>query len=201
MDADDRCNNCSVCDNEPFEVDTGNRSRGVRAIRDRLKRADQEVVRRRNRPYSETNHFTVREQALFDNLKMLRQLIASEKSVPAYTVFSDAALTDMVRKQPASMDQFLDVSGVGLTKQEQYGQVFLAVIRDAREPNDAMLDFRVVTRTKLSKENDGSAWSEKEEKQLREEYEAELPLREIAQKHLRSTGAIKARLQKMGLLE
>ena len=79
---------------------------------------------------------------MFENLKTLRHLIALKKSVPAYTVFSDAALRDMVRKHPTSMDGFLDVSGVGLVKQEQYGQVFLAVIRDGREPNDALLDLR-----------------------------------------------------------
>jgi len=107
----------------------------------------------------------------------------------------------MVRKHPTSMDAFLDVSGVGLTKQEQYGQVFLAVIRDGREPNDAMLDFHVVKRTKLTKENQGSAWSAEEEGRLKEEYESELSMREIAQKHQRSVGGIKARLQKLGLIE
>ena len=138
---------------------------------------------------------------MFENLKMLRQLIASEKAVPAYTVFSDAALMDMVRKHPASMDAFLDVSGVGLAKQEQYGQVFLAVIRDGREPNDAILDFQEVMKQKLTKANKGAAWSVEEENQLRDEYEAEMPMREMALKHERSIGGIKARLQKLGLIE
>ncbi|MBR6568840.1 MAG: RecQ family ATP-dependent DNA helicase [Clostridia bacterium] len=194
----DRCEYCSVCQDEPFEVDTG-RSRRARLTGDPIRQPVRSS--RRGRVYSDAEHFSVRERALFDNLKMLRQLIASEKSIPAYTVFSDAALADMVRRQPATMEQFLDVSGVGLAKQEQYGKVFLSVIRDGCEPNDAMLDFQIVERTKLTKENRGSVWSDEEENQLQNEFDSEIPLREIAKRHQRSTGAIKARLRKMELID
>jgi ATP-dependent DNA helicase RecQ len=191
----ENCSNCSVCDDEPFEVDTGRRTRRPRTEEERRIRREERAARRgerKNRRMSEMDGFTAWERALFENLKMLRQLIASEKSVPAYTVFSDAALIDMVHKHPTSMDAFLDVSGVGLTKQEQYGKVFLAVIRDGREPNDAMLDFQDHQKQKLTKANKGGLWSMEEEKQLREEYEAEMSMREIAQKHERTVGGIKA---------
>ena len=200
----ERCDNCSVCEDEPFEVDTGRRTRRPRTEEERQIRREERAARRgerRNRRLSEVDGFTAWERALFENLKMLRQLIASEKSVPAYTVFSDAALIDMVHKHPTSMDGFLDVSGVGLTKQEQYGQIFLSVIRDGREPNDAMLDFQDIKRQKLTKANKGSVWSSQEEEQLKEEYLSEVPMREIAQRHERTVGGIKARLQKLGLIE
>ena len=129
---------------------------------------------------------------------MLRQLIAAEKAAPAYTIFSDAALIDMVKKHPTSLDDFLDVSGVGVAKQEQYGHVFLAVIRDGREPNDAILDLKSPPAVNQQK---GTNWTEAEEQQLRQEYEAEVALNAIAKKHMRTMGAIKARLVKMGLLE
>ena len=43
-----------------------------------------------------------------DNLKALRSLLASEQKAPAYTVFSDASLADMVRRLPKTLDDFLD---------------------------------------------------------------------------------------------
>ena len=140
----ENCDNCSVCDDEPFEVDTGRRTRRARTEEERRIRKEERAARRgerRNRLKSEADGFTAWERALFENLKTLRQLIASEKKVPAYTVFSDAALVDMVHKHPTNLDAFLDVSGVGMVKQKEYGQVFLAVIRDGREPNDAVVDF------------------------------------------------------------
>ena len=48
--------------------------------------------------------------------------------MPAYIVFSNAALTDMAARQPGDLDEFLDVSGVGRVKAEKYGERFLAAI-------------------------------------------------------------------------
>ncbi|MEG0270349.1 MAG: HRDC domain-containing protein, partial [Clostridia bacterium] len=82
--------------------------------------------------------YTGWELALWENLKDLRFLLANRRHAPAYTVFSDASLHDMIKKRPATLDAFLDVSGVGLTKQQKFGKAFLAVIRDGKEPNEAM---------------------------------------------------------------
>ena len=204
QDVPDICDNCSVCDDEPFEVDTGKYFNALYEQHKKQIRREERIARRgerRNRIKSMNDGFTAWERALLENLKILRQLIASEKNIPAYTVFSDAALTDMVRKHPTSLDAFLDVSGVGLVKQEQYGQVFLSVIRDGREPNDAMLDFDIGKKELLLKENKGSLWSSEEEKQLEAEFDSELSMNEIAQKHKRSVTSIKARLKKLGLID
>ena len=204
QDVPDTCDHCSVCDDDPFEVDTGKYVNTQYERNKRRIRREERIARRgerRNRAQSASDGFTAWERALFENLKILRQLIASEKKVPAYTVFSDTALVDMVRKHPTSMDAFLDVSGVGLVKQEQYGQLFLSVIRDGREPNDVIFDFESKHKTDLHSENKGVSWTEKEEKQLAEEYESETPMREIAEKHKRSIGGIRARLQKLGLID
>ena len=48
--------------------------------------------------------------------------------VPAYLVFTNAALTDMAAKRPHTMEEFLEVSGVGEKKAAQYGAVFLKAI-------------------------------------------------------------------------
>jgi len=67
---------------------------------------------------------------LFDKLKSLRYTLAKELGVPAYVVFSDASLKDMVKKLPASEDEFTEISGVGQAKLEKYATQFIAVILD-----------------------------------------------------------------------
>jgi len=46
--------------------------------------------------------------------------------VPAYVVFSDATLRDMVLRRPRNEAEFAEVHGVGAVKLERYGEVFLA---------------------------------------------------------------------------
>lgn len=65
---------------------------------------------------------------LFDRLKQLRSKIAYTESIPAYIVFSDAALRDMCAKLPRTDEEMLNVSGVGKMKLEKYGDKFLAEI-------------------------------------------------------------------------
>lgn len=65
---------------------------------------------------------------LFDKLKTLRLKLAQEISMPAYIVFSDAALEDMEHKKPRNSEEFAEVSGVGETKLEKYADDFLKVI-------------------------------------------------------------------------
>lgn len=70
------------------------------------------------------------DRGLFDALRGLRRDVAREKHVPAYIVFGDAALRDMARRRPSTVDGFLDVSGVGQTKARQYGERFVAAIAE-----------------------------------------------------------------------
>ena len=67
-------------------------------------------------------------EALLRRLRALRNVLARRQGVPAYIVFSDAALRDMCEKRPRTEDEFLGVSGVGRTKLEKYGAAFLAEI-------------------------------------------------------------------------
>ena len=67
---------------------------------------------------------------LFEALKTLRLQIATNENVPAYIVFSNSTLRDMASKKPTTMTEFLDVSGVGKYKAEQYGEAFLAAIKE-----------------------------------------------------------------------
>lgn len=69
------------------------------------------------------------DEQLMDTLKELRKTISAEEHVPAYMVFSDASLADMVKRQPTDIEAFADVSGVGEVKLAKYGRRFVEVIR------------------------------------------------------------------------
>ncbi len=69
------------------------------------------------------------DRGLFERLRQKRKEIADRQNVPPYVIFSDRSLIDMATYFPQSRDKFLDISGVGLTKLNRYGNVFLNVIR------------------------------------------------------------------------
>lgn len=62
---------------------------------------------------------------LFETLRALRRELAQEENKPPFMIFSDATLRDMIRLQPKTLNQLLNVSGVGQHKLTQYGQQFL----------------------------------------------------------------------------
>lgn len=68
--------------------------------------------------------------ALLDRLKTVRTRLARQESVPSYIIFSNATLEDMAAKRPHSIEEFLEVNGVGATKANRYGEAFLAAIAD-----------------------------------------------------------------------
>ena len=55
-------------------------------------------------------------------------LFRSEEDVPAYIVFSNAVLSEIARRRPRDMSQFLEIPGVGYVKAARYGSQFLDVV-------------------------------------------------------------------------
>jgi ATP-dependent DNA helicase RecQ len=66
---------------------------------------------------------------LFTQLKKLRYSISKEEHLPAYIIFNDKALKAMASDLPVTENQFLEISGVGMNKMQQYGEQFMEVIR------------------------------------------------------------------------
>ena len=67
---------------------------------------------------------------LFEQLRAVRRRLADAQSVPAFVVFSDATLRNLAAAHPTDRAAMLQVSGVGPAKLEQYGDDFLAAIRE-----------------------------------------------------------------------
>ena len=68
------------------------------------------------------------DEMLFTRLRQLRKTLADEADVPAYVIFSDVALRQMARDYPTNEQEFLQISGVGNRKLQEFGPKFLAVI-------------------------------------------------------------------------
>ncbi|MHB8829606.1 MAG: RQC domain-containing protein, partial [Syntrophales bacterium] len=71
------------------------------------------------------------DEKLFELLRTRRAELARSKGIPAYMIFSDKTLQEMAQRKPKTLEQFSTVSGVGLAKQEQYGAIFLDIIKQS----------------------------------------------------------------------
>jgi ATP-dependent DNA helicase RecQ len=69
------------------------------------------------------------DEALMNALRQLRKQLAQQEKMPAYIIFSDATLQNMVFKKPITLEAFSDVKGVGDMKLNKYGNTFIALIR------------------------------------------------------------------------
>ena len=81
-------------------------------------------TKRAKRSQSEIASWEGVNQELFESLRNLRRQIAGKKGLPPYLIFSDAALRDMARLQPTTLESFLQVHGVGQKKTDDYGKQF-----------------------------------------------------------------------------
>ncbi len=70
--------------------------------------------------------------SLWEALRACRQALASEHNVPAYVIFHDKTLHEMLARRPRTAAEMLDISGVGQAKLDRYGDQFLAILRDAQ---------------------------------------------------------------------
>jgi ATP-dependent DNA helicase RecQ len=67
--------------------------------------------------------------SLWEALRACRQSLASEHNVPAYVIFHDKTLHEMLAYRPQTAAEMLGISGVGQTKLDRYGDRFLSVLQ------------------------------------------------------------------------
>nr|WP_314897940.1 DNA helicase RecQ [uncultured Flavobacterium sp.] len=118
--------------------------------------------------------------SLFETLRKLRYEISKEESVPAYVIFSDAALRQMETERPMSDQELLAIDGVGKAKLEKYGDIFIK----------AIIDFQKSKVVKKKKE----ATTYKETLEL---YQNGLSVEEISQKRKLGLSTIMSHLAKL----
>lgn len=67
---------------------------------------------------------------LFERLRAWRAATAKEQGVPAYVVFHDATLREIVARKPGSLAELGTVGGVGENKLARYGEGVLAALTE-----------------------------------------------------------------------
>ena len=76
------------------------------------------------------------DEQLLKLLKDLRKKEAKKNDVPPFVVFQDPSLDDMALKYPISMEELLNVHGVGEGKAKKYGKPFVQLISNYVEENE-----------------------------------------------------------------
>lgn len=76
---------------------------------------------------SEINHF------LYEELRQVRSNIAKELNIPSFFIFSNQTLEEIARHQPTTVDELINIKGVGEYKINVYGSEFLACINKYKQ--------------------------------------------------------------------
>ncbi|MGB3507784.1 MAG: DNA helicase RecQ [Microcoleaceae cyanobacterium] len=92
------------------------------------KRKVEIAVEKKRKIEKTTTSLAADEQRLFEELRTLRKRIADEQGLPPYVIFHDSNLRDMAQKRPQTLDEFIDISGVGNRKRDKYGKQFIELI-------------------------------------------------------------------------
>lgn len=77
------------------------------------------------------------EFAVFARLRALRKDLADAEGVPAYAVFTNDQLAEMVQRRTVSAAALRDIQGIGEARVEKYGEPFLQILKDAALPDKA----------------------------------------------------------------
>ena len=70
------------------------------------------------------------DRELFERLRAERLSIAKDLDVPPYVIFPDTTLIALAKERPRDREELLDISGIGETKRDRFGDAFLAVIEN-----------------------------------------------------------------------
>ena len=80
------------------------------------------------------------EFAVFSRLRALRKERADAEGVPAYALFTNDQLAEMVQRRVTSAAALRDIPGVGEARVEKYGEAFLHIVKEAALPQAAIAE-------------------------------------------------------------
>jgi DNA helicase II / ATP-dependent DNA helicase PcrA len=73
------------------------------------------------------------DEELFERLRSWRLTRATEESVPAFVIFTDATLQLVAEHRPTSAADLLRINGIGKAKLEKYSEELLALLTEVQE--------------------------------------------------------------------
>ncbi|MGH8225973.1 MAG: DNA helicase RecQ [Gammaproteobacteria bacterium] len=108
--------------------------RGDRSVR---LRHDRKAQPKRSGRGKDAVEIAPADTGLWEVLRETRKRLADEQGVPAFVIFSDATLREMLAHRPATDDDFLALNGVGDKKLASYGAAFLRIIAEHKDSTDS----------------------------------------------------------------
>ena len=78
----------------------------------------------------------VNDAALKSLLVKLRKEVADKNEVPPYTVFQENSINDMTLKYPLTIDEMINIHGVGEGKAKKHGPAFITLIKQYVDENN-----------------------------------------------------------------
>jgi len=124
---------CDLCTGRTVEERTRSAAAAMGSLRGRSSGASRSAAAPSSAPPAALEDPA--DQAAFQALRELRQNLAREAGVPAYIVFNDRTLKDMVAQRPRTREELLTVSGVGPAKLERWGEAFLSALEGLDGPH------------------------------------------------------------------
>lgn len=76
------------------------------------------------------------DKILFERLRNLRKVMAEKQNLPPYIIFHDSTLKEMCRHLPKDREGMLNISGIGETKFDMYGEIFIEEIQKYIDENN-----------------------------------------------------------------
>jgi len=73
---------------------------------------------------------------LLSMLKSLRKKVAKTKNIPPFVIFQDPSLEDMALQYPITIDELVNINGVGAGKANRFGKEFIEFISNYVEENN-----------------------------------------------------------------
>ena len=73
---------------------------------------------------------------LLSMLKSLRKKVAKSKNLPPFVLFQDPSLEDMALQYPITIDELVNINGVGAGKANRFGKEFIEFIANYVEENN-----------------------------------------------------------------
>ena len=84
---------------------------------------------------------------LFEILKKVRKKVSEKNNVPPYTIFQENSLIDMTKKYPLTLDELINIIGVGEGKAQKNAKYFLPVIKDYVKSNNIVKENNLILKT------------------------------------------------------
>ncbi|MDC1356214.1 DNA helicase RecQ [Pseudomonadota bacterium] len=103
---------------------------GVKILKNEKNFFYKDILLKRDKKFTKNNRYQNKDRStenldLLNALKALRLNIAKKRNLPAYTIFHDSSLIQMSQIKPNNQTDMLKIDGVGETKFQKYGELFI----------------------------------------------------------------------------